>query len=346
MKTKKRTKYYKFYPTLIFISILFMSIGYATINSIVLSVEGNATAQIQTGIYITDVQYSSGTNINPDDSEILQAFGTNLKSSIKLSSSTSDTEITYKITLLNSSSETLRFDEVKYLVGTDTYSNTNITFELIDLKKNDIVNAGSYITFYIKFYYLNNKLASNSILKSQLNFNFVDIEVWNLGQVNGVYNIDMNATHVDNYQNLTENNFFFEPTAIPVPGVTKGDMFFTKNYDPTTGIFTYSRTQLNEDSPIEVKGTIYVTSKNVVLLSSTNGSYSITVDCKSVPDYANKTANDFIVDLKQIYYPSKVSGTMYFSKTYSQSTGKLTLKRSSISGSGLIIWYVDVYYLE
>ena len=55
LKTKKPiySKKY-FFPVFILIATLFMSVGYAAVNSVILSIGGTAVAETQTGVYITD----------------------------------------------------------------------------------------------------------------------------------------------------------------------------------------------------------------------------------------------------------------------------------------------------
>ena len=88
---KKQTKaqksnYQKYFPLVIFISILCMSVGYAIINSISLDISGEALAKNVEGVYITEVNYVSNNNADTSNSKIINAHGTLLNSDITLSS--------------------------------------------------------------------------------------------------------------------------------------------------------------------------------------------------------------------------------------------------------------------
>ena len=104
MTTKKKTrtdKYHKIYPTIIAISILFMSIGYAIINSIILNVTGSLVAKNQTGIYITEAKYISSNNADTSKSKVLNTYQTMLNTDITLSSTNPSSSITYQVSIYN-----------------------------------------------------------------------------------------------------------------------------------------------------------------------------------------------------------------------------------------------------
>lgn len=155
-----------------FIATLFMSIGYASINSILLDINGTAVAKDQKGIFIIEANYASDINAKKENSKIINAHQTMLNSSIELSDVDSNSEITYAITIYNSTNDTYSFRKVDYLIGETTYSNENIVFQLRGLKVGDTLNSKQSITFYITFSYKDDVLAKSNILKSYLNFKF------------------------------------------------------------------------------------------------------------------------------------------------------------------------------
>ena len=118
----------RFLVIFIFIATLLMSIGYASINSIILEFKGEAIAKENEGIFITDVQYFNDINANVDSSKIISAHQTNLNSEIYLSDVDNNSSITYTITVYNSTNENYYFSGVEYLVEEGTYSNSNIIF--------------------------------------------------------------------------------------------------------------------------------------------------------------------------------------------------------------------------
>ena len=160
------------FPILIFVATLFMSVGYAYINSIIMNINGEVVAKAQDGIFITEVNYVSDINANLDESKILNVYQTNLNSIISLSNVDNNSSITYEITIYNSTNYDYKFDEVKYLLGNDTYSNENIVFELNDLQIGDVLKTGETKKFLITFNYLNNMVSNDNQLKSLLNFKF------------------------------------------------------------------------------------------------------------------------------------------------------------------------------
>ena len=171
--TKRRKKLQKFYPSIIFISILFMSIGYAIINSVILNLTGELIAQNQTGIFITEAKYVSNNNADVSKSKVLNAYQTMLNTDITLSSTDTTSSITYQISIYNSTTINYKFDGVSYTYGKDTYSNEDITFTLSNLKIGDILESKKTLTFNITFSYKNKELALSPNLISYLTFNFI-----------------------------------------------------------------------------------------------------------------------------------------------------------------------------
>ena len=51
---------------LLLISILFMSIGYAAINAITIDITGVIEAEVQEGVFITNVEYVSDVDANEE----------------------------------------------------------------------------------------------------------------------------------------------------------------------------------------------------------------------------------------------------------------------------------------
>lgn len=162
----------KLFPTLILIATLFMSIGYASINSVVISFLGQVTAKEQDGIYIAEAYYSGDINANLQDSRILTAYQTILNSSINLSDSDLNSSITYTIKIYNSSDKNYIFDGVSY--DQDFYSNPDIIYTLDGLDIGDDLYSKDEITFNITFQYNDDiSLDENKTrLDSYIKFNF------------------------------------------------------------------------------------------------------------------------------------------------------------------------------
>lgn len=167
----------KIFPLLIIVSTLFMGIGYASVNSVILNIEGKAEGLTQEGVYIEEAYYDSNINANESLSKIYNCFGTNMSSYISLKNE-STSEITYKLIVYNSTNDSYYFDKVLYLETEDdsTYSNDNITYKLTNLKKDDIVAGKGRIEFYITFYYLDTTAIEKTDLKSLINFKFIPLK--------------------------------------------------------------------------------------------------------------------------------------------------------------------------
>ena len=156
---------------LICITTCFMGIGFASIN-IQLGITGEALAEAQTELFITDVRYVSDVNADLNNSKILTSYQTLLSSNIALSQTNNNSSITYEIDIYNSTDTDYRFKETTYMLGTDTYDNENITFTLDGINTSSVVKSKDSITFRITFKYKVNLLAANNKLKSYINFAF------------------------------------------------------------------------------------------------------------------------------------------------------------------------------
>ena len=176
---------------LLTICTIFMSIGYATINSIYFDITGKANANIQDGVFIVDANYLSDTNADVSNSGIDNFYQSVLKSHITLSSTDETSTITYEINLHNSSNKDYIY------VGTITdkedityYSNKNIDFETPGLIENTtIIKGGQSLTFTITFKYIENADYNNNKLNSILNFRFKEIPILNLSNNNETYTL-------------------------------------------------------------------------------------------------------------------------------------------------------------
>ena len=135
----KKKKVNRLYTCLIIVLICLLAIGYATVESIILDITGSGNADLQDGIYITEVNYDKSVGADTENSEIIYAHQTLLNSNIILSETDQNSSITYEITIYNSNDTCYAFDEVKYIVGDETYSNEDITFELNNLSHSYIL---------------------------------------------------------------------------------------------------------------------------------------------------------------------------------------------------------------
>lgn len=174
MKTKKPiySKKY-FFPVFILIATLFMSVGYAAVNSVILSIGGTAVAETQTGVYITDayMDWGVGTGVE-ENSKITQVYQTNFGSSVFLDSSYSASYIYYVITVYNSTDDDHQYVGPEYVEGESTYDNPGISLKVLNISENYILKSKESITFRILFQYKNNVISESNVLNSIINFKF------------------------------------------------------------------------------------------------------------------------------------------------------------------------------
>ena len=172
MKSKRKTKFYQnrnFYLVLMVLAILFMSIGYSTVNSVTVDLSGEAKIKSSPGIYVYNAQIGQGTNgKNPNDSRITMLYNDVMKSVVVLGDNTTAT-LTMTITIYNTLSYDTIFTGITY--SENFYSNNNITYDVNGISVGTILPANSNTSFTMVFRYTGNDI-SNNTLASYLKFNF------------------------------------------------------------------------------------------------------------------------------------------------------------------------------
>ena len=156
---------------LICITTCFMGIAFAQINK-ELDISGSVAAESQEGIFITEVNYLSNVNADINVSKILNTYQTILNSSIVLSETDGNSNITYEIEIYNSNDVDYKFTGTTYMIGNDTYDNENIVFSLDGIAEGDVVKSKEECNFRITFHYKNNVFLGNNQLNSFINFVF------------------------------------------------------------------------------------------------------------------------------------------------------------------------------
>lgn len=151
---------------------LFMSIGYAKINSITAEITGTLLAEAQEGVFITDISYSKDNNADTEQSEIITSYQTTVNSKIVLSNTDSDSSITYAISFYNSYD--ISFSLIDIIYYEETYDNENIVFEIPE-DANDTVPSKDYLTIDITFKYKDgvDLATTENVLNCFLNFRFL-----------------------------------------------------------------------------------------------------------------------------------------------------------------------------
>ena len=87
------------FPIIMFFCVVFMSVGYASITNDLLVVSGQVSANSQTGVFITDIDYANDTDAVLANSNIRDYIGTTMHSNIELSANNHNSLITYDITV-------------------------------------------------------------------------------------------------------------------------------------------------------------------------------------------------------------------------------------------------------
>ena len=159
------------------IATMIMGIGYASIESVTGEIEGKVIADVQEGVFITDVEYVSDIDANINNCKINNFLGTMLNSTIELSKANLNSEIKYKVTVYNSSDETVPFVGVVY--DDDFYDNSDIAFDITTdgLQIGQTIAPGETKEVYITFKYKNTTtetVPENTVLKSYLNFKMAE----------------------------------------------------------------------------------------------------------------------------------------------------------------------------
>lgn len=169
-----------FFTLLIIIASFFMSVGYASINSIVLDLEAKVSIVTPKKLFISNVTVSSEEN----------GFGkvnlyeeTYFSSTTTLSPTDSNAYVTYEITVNNSTPYTYGYADAKYILGENTYDNENIVFEISGITTETELESGESITFSITFKYNDLTNITNNTLNSNINFIFKNLSAMQLSSL-------------------------------------------------------------------------------------------------------------------------------------------------------------------
>ena len=155
---------------LILIATMFIGIGYASINSITGEIQGTVIAEVQSGVFITDVEYVSDVEANMNTSRIENFIGTTLNSTIELSNTNPNTQIQYKVTVYNNAQESIPFVGVIY--DEEFYDNPNIEFEISGFTIGQVIGSQESQEIIITFKYKDGVIPENNVLTSYINFKF------------------------------------------------------------------------------------------------------------------------------------------------------------------------------
>ena len=153
-------------------SIIFMGIGYSAINSVTGEIDATATAEVQSGVFITDVELESQVDADINTSKINNYTGTTMNSTIVLSPTNPSSEIVYKVTVYNNGDKNETYLGAIY--DEEFYDNLGIVFEVEGINLDDEIAPKGTKEFTIKFKYKDGVIPDSNILNSYINFKFGD----------------------------------------------------------------------------------------------------------------------------------------------------------------------------
>ena len=158
---------------LIITAVFFLGIGYSQISDINLILSGTATTTPANDVLITNIDYLSGTDVNPNNQVIGDSYLTLMTSQIVLGNSLSSS-ITYKVKVKNNGSTTATYNMPIY--STDLgYDNQDIEFIVSGINRGDTLQPNEEKEFTVTFKYVDSlSTITNQTLNSIINFQFQD----------------------------------------------------------------------------------------------------------------------------------------------------------------------------
>lgn len=190
---------------LLMISTLFLSVGYAAINSITLDISGLVSSEPRGKLYISNVNSISSNS----SSSVNLTSGTFLDSTITLSTdNTIDSYLTFEITLHNNTNYTYQYVNTNYILGNNTYDNENIVFTLNNLDENTILNPKSSHVFTITYRYNNSDNITNNVLNNKIKFIFRNTSAMPFNDLI-LLNEEDSLNNGDGLHSYNENKYYY-----------------------------------------------------------------------------------------------------------------------------------------
>lgn len=223
MKKGKVINFRKYLLIAIFIATVFMSIGYATVNSVTLDVGGKVSVEAFKGLFIYDINIDPNSNANLEGSKIDLFYETMVQSKVVLNNNV-NSSLTMNVTIYNKSNDDVYYDNA--IFGDSFYDNDNIDFTVNGITHGQKLAQGGNVSFTITFKYTDEYKASNpsefdSILNSYINFRFIhgySITYVGFGDVSGLPDLILE----EESKSITFNNTSGIPTSVTVTGASGG----------------------------------------------------------------------------------------------------------------------------
>lgn len=173
---KGTTKVFEKFTILILIATLFMSVAYANISDIKLDITGEIVAQIQSGIFISNISQSTSQGLIGQS--VNYYSGTLLSTSLELSSSTSS-YLTYAISVYNNSGIKYYFTGLTY--DSDAYNNKNIEVSTSAETYVTTIEPREKVTLYLTFKNLTNSTQElDNLIRLEFDTEFIDFKIDNI----------------------------------------------------------------------------------------------------------------------------------------------------------------------
>lgn len=169
------------YPILIILVCLCMSVGYASVNKVSMSIDGDALTVIPNNVFISETSYLIRDNaLSGENASINEATQTVLSSNITLQPNELSSQVSIKVVFYNNTINDYFFRNVTYEEGIEgTYNNQNITYTYNNKDKKII--SGDYLEVIITFSYAEDADMSQNQLSSILCFKFEESkEIFNI----------------------------------------------------------------------------------------------------------------------------------------------------------------------
>lgn len=168
---KKVWKWANVIPMIILVVAFFMSIGYASVNSVLFSVSGESIAKSMSNVFMTNI---SATGLDFDENyNVFYGDETNLSSKVSLSPTDKSSQFSLVISFYNNSDYDYVFKGVNYdseLVD-DVYNNLDIIYTF-DNQDSIISKNGGVLDVTLTFKYGDITQINSNVLDSILNFDF------------------------------------------------------------------------------------------------------------------------------------------------------------------------------
>ena len=335
------SKKYNILMILIFLATITMSVGYAAINNISLNILGTVNMTLQDNLFISELTYESGNNVNQNDSEIKSTYETSFNSKIVLSDTDNTSSITYRVVIHNNSEDTYEYDTVTHLEENVTYDNENIVY---NVTTNDyVLEPNSSTTLMITFSYKDNILAPSNILNSYISFKFkkqLSITYENITNNNYPTTIKDGDTLQVNFtppipttitvkeDNVQINDFTYENNVLIIPNVTGNLIISSINFEELDYVFTEENsTIVNPDTSTTINIADFITSSQ----EGINNSPKTITNINVVLNYTVNSGSTQSIDMVLTTSNNSYSETITFRKANSGQDITISFDNLNIS---------------